>query len=296
MLVNSIKVTKYQHVTVWEAFTGKSVLPGYQIDHVDQDKSNNSFSNLQCITISEHMLKTHKENPHICKIWSHASSREVLRVGTGDDESYKIFSSRRDAAEGVAGIARSVSAAIIYRRPYKNYMWYDYYEDLDLPGEKWICILIEDQIAFYVSNLGRVQGLRGRKTKGFKGPNRYMFKYRGRGYGVHELVCLAFHGQKPTLSHTVDHIDKNPHNNACCNLRWVTRTDQATNRKSVRAVEGYIAGTDVSIGQWMTIKEASDTTGACRSHITSVIKGSRKSAGKTECGQPVTWSLAVQSE
>ena len=44
---------------------------------------------------------------------------------------------------------------------------------------------------------------------------------------VHTLVCLAFHGNYPSLSHTVNHKDGNRLNNAAFNLEWMTRQEQA---------------------------------------------------------------------
>jgi hypothetical protein len=39
---------------------------------------------------------------------------------------------------------------------------------------------------------------------------------------VHVLVCVAFHGPRPSSKHTVAHNDGNPFNNKACNIRWAT--------------------------------------------------------------------------
>lgn len=39
---------------------------------------------------------------------------------------------------------------------------------------------------------------------------------------IHTLVCLAFHGPKPTPKHQVAHKDCNKMNNGYLNLRWAT--------------------------------------------------------------------------
>jgi hypothetical protein len=39
---------------------------------------------------------------------------------------------------------------------------------------------------------------------------------------VHTLVCTAFHGEKPSKVHQVNHIDHNRLNNNANNLEWVT--------------------------------------------------------------------------
>lgn len=42
---------------------------------------------------------------------------------------------------------------------------------------------------------------------------------------VHRIVASAFHGDPPTNTHVVDHIDTNKKNNRPENLRWVTRLE-----------------------------------------------------------------------
>jgi len=42
---------------------------------------------------------------------------------------------------------------------------------------------------------------------------------------VHRIVAAAFHGDQPSASHVVDHIDTNRCNNRPNNLRWVTRLE-----------------------------------------------------------------------
>lgn len=45
------------------------------------------------------------------------------------------------------------------------------------------------------------------------------------GHKVHRIVATAFHGEQPSKSHVVDHIDTNRRNNRPENLRWVTRLE-----------------------------------------------------------------------
>ena len=54
-------------------------------------------------------------------------------------------------------------------------------------------------------------------------------------FKVHRLVAYAFHGDPPKPSCSVDHIDRNPQNNASSNLRWATPTEQAANRNKSRS-------------------------------------------------------------
>lgn len=47
---------------------------------------------------------------------------------------------------------------------------------------------------------------------------------------VHQLICLAFYGPKPTNDHEVCHNDGSRTLNSVSNLRWGTRKDNAIDR------------------------------------------------------------------
>lgn len=49
--------------------------------------------------------------------------------------------------------------------------------------------------------------------------------------GIHQLVCEAFHGKKPSDMHEVCHKDGNRQNNCASNLRWGTRKENAADRE-----------------------------------------------------------------
>jgi hypothetical protein len=65
-LTNSDGIRKkyYVHRLVYETFAGP-IPEGYEIDHIDCNKTNNAIENLQLLTRKENMKKCLLHNPHI---------------------------------------------------------------------------------------------------------------------------------------------------------------------------------------------------------------------------------------
>lgn len=92
---------------------------------------------------------------------------------------------------------------------------------------------------YEVSSLGRVRRITytkamprgGERTYGGaahfgqEADGRMIFVFRQKSYKVHQLVCEAFHGQKPFPKAVVMHHDENFKNNAPGNLRWGTQKE-----------------------------------------------------------------------
>ena len=96
--------------------------------------------------------------------------------------------------------------------------------------ETWIPVTIDGYSNYEVSSLSKIRksnGLIMKPTK--KGSIRLGGRNR---YYSHVISCLAFHGPRPSKTHTVDHIDRDWKNNNINNLRWASRSVQSLNRKS----------------------------------------------------------------
>lgn len=52
------RIWKRGHRLVWETFNG-DIPNGFEIDHIDNDKTNNRLDNLRLVTRSENMLKAY---------------------------------------------------------------------------------------------------------------------------------------------------------------------------------------------------------------------------------------------
>lgn len=70
-----------------------------------------------------------------------------------------------------------------------------------------------------------------------KQEGRFQLHYKGKNYKVAQLVCEAFHGEKPTPESVCMHIDENAANNAATNLAWGTQKENmnAPGYKAYRA-------------------------------------------------------------
>lgn len=66
IIVDGVKHIKYAHVLVYLAFNG-DIPESLEIDHIDNNKANNSSTNLRLLTRKENMKKCLENNPHILK-------------------------------------------------------------------------------------------------------------------------------------------------------------------------------------------------------------------------------------
>lgn len=172
-------------------------------------------------------------------------------------------------------------------------------DQLDLPDERWADVP-EDLAVEYgfqpgimkgirISNLGRVQDKRGRRSFGSELPSDadgdcYKMVKIGHGEGrvtirVHVLCALTFVGRRPTPVHTVDHIDGRKKNNAASNLRWSTPSEQGQNQRSNRAVHQLDLQTGRIIRTFATIAEAARITKCHKAGINMVCLGTRAKSG-----------------
>lgn len=90
---------------------------------------------------------------------------------------------------------------------------------------------------YFVSSSGRVfTSYRGGKIRRLKTTNAGYLSVRLQGPSgdkmalVHQLVCKAFHGDKPSPKHIVAHNDGNRKNNSGSNLRWATYSENLADR------------------------------------------------------------------
>ena len=238
----------------------KNVKPGDTVDHIDRNPLNNSASNLRWASSS---LQMHNAD-------TTPGKRGYLVRLTNKDGTVLDFCSAVEAASHI-GID---SSQLSRRSAVKG--WNIAHIDPDLPGEEWrdvpgICGL-------RVSSFGRVHNWR-KSHKHFSETRKGRY-VQVRGKLLHRVVLTAFGLAQPTPEHTVDHIDRNIHNNAVSNLRWATKEEQAKNKskcrlKPMKQVEGRRVG-EAAWTRYDNTLLASEATGVNRGAITGVINtGSR---------------------
>jgi len=180
------------------------------------------------------------------------------------------------------------------------------FED-DEPGERWAAHPFYDPKKVVVSTSGRV-GLGARTglefgeyfvTKGHKCKLGYCkVNIHGKSKKLHDLVCMAFLGPKPTPAHTPDHENRIKDDNHLTNLSWKTNAEQRANQKKRRPsslgkpVEGHRRGTQEEWVRYASAYDAQEKTGIARSTIGKVCHGKAHSAG----GYTWRWAPPVESQ
>ena len=253
-----------KHRFVYECFNG--ACEGFDIHHIDTDKSNNSLENLQKVTRQEHRHLTRKGTTRLL-----GSPAEACLITDGVWIVKHRFSTQADAGRWAGGKRVNISQAIRRKGCYKGFFWRRGVV-ADLLGEVWqACGDIK------VSNMGRVESKLGLRSLG-QDRGGYMFTS---GVGVHRLVCQTFNGQPPQPHFTVDHINRDKSDNIAINLRWVDVVGQAQNNSRTRMVKSYDPETDVEISVHHSIRQAASETGVAHSSISDCCNkaNSRLTAG-----------------
>lgn len=100
--------------------------------------------------------------------------------------------------------------------------------------------------------------------------------------GIHQLVCLAFHGEKPSSDsqYDVNHIDGNKHNNKPDNLEWVTHSENMLHalQNGLRNDNIKVTAKNVKDGtvrEFYSIIEFSRAWGTSRHLAKNLISGHR---------------------
>jgi hypothetical protein len=273
-----------------------------EIDHIDQNKMNDSWANLQELTKNEHAKKTANDNPDSGRKGSISQGSSIVakNLDTGVESN---FHSHMEAARELGLDAQNIGKQLMGKLTRVGR--YTFAVDpvygatqADQIGETWKSIPTGAALSYgmsvdlfadiMVSSLGRVQYKKGRRSYGSSAvaneATSYMVAKIGAGVQrkclrVHVLVALAFIGARPSEVHTVDHVDGTKNNNAFGNLRWATTIEQASNQRSNRPVDKLSLTTGQVLETFLTISEAARLTDTPKAGINMVCLGTRKKSG-----------------
>ena len=97
--------------------------------------------------------------------------------------------------------------------------------DSGVEDEVWVSLSVRGQLVSF-SSLGRFQDANGIKKSVTPQTNKYCSVGVGnKKFQFHQLMCTAFHGEKPSEDHEAHHLDHQPENNRPDNLCWLTHEE-----------------------------------------------------------------------
>lgn len=212
----------------------KEISKKYEVDHINNNKSDNSIKNLQYLTIKEHRKKSkeYSRRKPICPL-----GRRMLQIDPVTKNVIKIWESVTEVANYYNDIIQNFTPCDKNGQRKKNGFIWQYEIQPLLNNEIFKKLELFREYYIEVSNKGRVkQRKSGKIWLGSKRPdNYYCVRYNDKGFKVHRLVAETFLKEeldkliknsrisKDKLE--VDHIDGNNSNNCVENLRWTTRNE-----------------------------------------------------------------------
>lgn len=109
--------------------------------------------------------------------------------------------------------------------------------------EEYEALLREVAVNFDTGKVTWVTRKRGRPSKGAAGcskPNGYIYiRHSGKEFLAHRVVYFAANGSLPP---SIDHVDRDPANNALSNLRAASQSENNINRGMMRSNKSGVTG------------------------------------------------------
>ncbi len=95
--------------------------------------------------------------------------------------------------------------------------------DADVEVDVWESLCVRGKLVSF-SSLGRFQDANGIKKDVTPRTDKYCSVGVGsKTFQFHDLMCTAFHGEKPSANHEAHHLDHKPENNRPDNLCWLSQ-------------------------------------------------------------------------
>ena len=247
-----------------------------QVDHIDNNESNNTLANLRWVTPSENVQHSFDTNANR-KSCGAAQSRPIRCIETQIE-----YPSATIAAKELRLCQGLICLVLNKKRKRTGDLTFEYVEQPDLENECW---KHHPTLGLPVSTQGRVI-IQSRKTPGYRMSSGYMkVQYKGKNYKVHRLVAETWL-INPEKKPQVDHINNVRHKNTLTNLRWVTRSeniqhsfDTNANRKSNAAALSRPIRCIETQTEYPSATIAAKELGLDSSSIAKVIKGKQKTTG-----------------
>lgn len=226
------------HKFKYEAVHNEIIPDNFELDHRNQDPSDNSIENLQCLSKEEHAKKTARDNPK--------RSEKVGKTQGISGSAYNPTTKIKVRFESVNDLATKIknSSSNIHRflrtgkSPPSGYSEIIFDNVQSIEGEQWKPHSI---FKFEISNMGRIKSRR-RITRGSLEAKQCYYMYSG--HKVHNLVMDVWGTPKPSINHTVDHLNRDSKDNRIDNLRWADKSEQCLNKRNnilikPRKINGY---------------------------------------------------------
>ena len=154
-----------------------------QVDHIDNNKSNNTLANLRWVTRSENIQHSYDTNANR-KSNAAAKSRPIRCIETQIE-----YPSATIAAKELRLHRGNICSVLNGRYKTTGNLTFEYVEESDPENECW---KNHPELGIPVSTQGRVI-IQSRKTRGCRRKDGYMLVgYKKKGYQVHRLVAETF--------------------------------------------------------------------------------------------------------
>jgi hypothetical protein len=293
LVSNKIKKTYKVHRLIALAFIENPENKS-DVNHKDKNKLNNHIDNLEWMTRKENNIHrcigvtiTNNQNKCINRL-DPVSGTIVEKYNSIEDAAVWAFNNEltKNTHNGRNAIGNCICG--LSKSAYGFKWQLEKVVDV-LEGEIWKPVIMEnidDNRAYYVSNLGRFRNSRNTIMNDYKvNENGYIRIYvYNKTYALHRLIAIAFL-PNPENKEQVNHKDGVKMNNAVTNLEWVTNQENQIHKYQTGLGNNFTR----KIGQYnldnILVKEFSSIAGAAKelcigkTNILGVLKNKRKTAG-----------------